>query len=113
MGAEPVFEGYWMSELALWVHWIYRGHLCAVSMSSIIAIGLDMFQELMTRQEGIGFEMMRRYAISLMAVAQDQQDSGMLLTDMPFDEAKTDSLALRAAKMSTLQLQGWQGLFGR
>jgi len=111
---EAVTQKDWMSEIALWIQWVYRGQLCAASMCEVTIIDELAFMDLITRQHGLCVDSMRRFAIFFLAHAQDLQDNQQPLTDMPMDTKKIQALVTQALRLSSLSITSKHGvgLFG-
>merc|ERR1712045_162440 len=109
--AEGVGVGMWMSEITLWAQWVHRGQLCATMMCEVTMLDEQVLRELMARQSGHLLEMLRRFAILFLTHAQEMQDCGVAVTDLPLDIEIDRQLVKRASRVCMLTMHGWGGFF--
>merc|ERR1711860_55272 len=100
-----------MSEITLWAQWVHRGQLCATMMCEVTMLDEIALRELMARQSGQMLEMLRRFAILFLTHAQEMQDNGVAVTDLPIEADLVRQLVKRACRVSMLTMHGWGGFF--
>lgn len=96
----------WVSEMALWMRWMHRGHLIANDCSETVKVVSSEFGFVVSRYQGRMSDILRTFAILCVAFAEDVETNGTdhPVTDLPIDEDHVVKLIERALAFSRLQL---------
>jgi len=62
-------KGHWVSEMALWTHWVHRGWLEVTTPSELLTVQADAFMKVMSGHQDLA-ELLRDYSKSLLALVQ-------------------------------------------